>query len=58
MKLWDAQTGEEGRTLKGHTGPVVSVAWSPDGSRLASFSADGTVKVWEATPLPEDNRSR
>ena len=25
------------------------MAWSPDGSRIASASLDGTVQVWEAT---------
>ncbi|GCE15803.1 eIF2A-related protein [Tengunoibacter tsumagoiensis] len=31
----------------GHTGAVHQLAWSPDGSFLASSSADGTVQVWE-----------
>jgi hypothetical protein len=36
-------------TLKGHTSYVTSVAFSPDGKRLASPSHDRTMKVWDAT---------
>jgi serine/threonine protein kinase/tetratricopeptide (TPR) repeat protein len=35
-------------TLRGHTGEVHSVSYSPDGSRIASASDDSTVKVWDA----------
>src|SRR5262245_55340548 len=30
------------------------VAYSPDGDRLASSSPDGTVKIWNATPVSPD----
>jgi WD40 repeat protein len=46
VRVWDAQTGQLTRTLKGHPGTVQSVAFSPAGERLASASWDGTVKVW------------
>jgi WD40 repeat protein len=36
VKVWDAQTGQELHTLKGHTGPVTSLAFSPDGEKLLS----------------------
>ena len=36
VKVWDAQTGQELLTLKGHTERVCGVAFSPDGNRLAS----------------------
>jgi len=35
-------------TLRGHSGPVNSVAFSPDGKRLATASYDQTAKVWDA----------
>ena len=41
MRLWDPATGQTTTTLTGHTSRVRAVAWSPDGTRLATASDDG-----------------
>jgi WD40 repeat protein len=45
VKLWEAATGQEVVTLRGHSAAVESVTFSPDGRRLVSASDDQTVKL-------------
>jgi WD40 repeat protein len=40
VKIWDATSGREIRTLRGHTFPILGVAFSPDGKRLASAAGN------------------
>ena len=46
LKIWDALTGQELRSLRGHTGYISRAVFSPDGTRIASASVDSKVKVW------------
>ena len=46
--VWNTQTGKELLTLEGHTGPVWSVCFSPDGTHFAAAGEDGIVLVWDA----------
>ena len=34
------------QTLMGHTNKVISVAYSPDGTKIISGSGDETIKIW------------
>ncbi|MBN8459772.1 MAG: serine/threonine protein kinase [Verrucomicrobia bacterium] len=36
------------RSVAGHADEVVSLAWSPDSTRLVSGAKDGTAHIWEA----------
>ena len=45
IKLWNLQN-DTVRTLRGHTGIVNSIAFSPNGELLVSVSDDRTIKLW------------
>ena len=45
-KVWDAQTGQELFTLKGHDGVVRPAVWSPNGKRIATAGDAGTAQIY------------
>ncbi|MHC4940009.1 MAG: WD40 repeat domain-containing serine/threonine protein kinase [Planctomycetota bacterium] len=46
IALWDPTGAEPIRRLRGHAAPLSAVAFSPDGTRLASGDGAGSVRVW------------
>ena len=48
--MWDLATGAELQRLEGHSDYVRSVAFSPDGARLASGSQDKSVPALPQPP--------
>lgn len=47
VRILETATGRERRRYQGHESTVHSVAWTPDGNRLISGSADTTILVWD-----------
>ncbi len=57
--IWNRLTSDLIVSLRGHTGPVNAVAWSPTvPGMLASASDDRTVRLWVAPEPLVQGRSK
>jgi tRNA A-37 threonylcarbamoyl transferase component Bud32 len=46
VQVWDWGASTQAFMLRGHVGPVTTLAVTPDGKRIATAGYDGVVKVW------------
>lgn len=50
LQRWDLATGKplwHDRHGDGHIGPILALAWAPDGRSLLSHGDDGTLRLWD-----------
>jgi WD40 repeat protein len=53
-QVWDATTGNNVHIYRNQGNAVNGVAWSPDGTRVALASDDGTVLIWNPSATAPD----
>jgi WD40 repeat protein len=54
VSVWDARPSKPHLTLKGSTGLITDMTFSPDGTRIVTGGSDGTAKVWDTgTGVPQ-----
>jgi hypothetical protein len=49
VRIWNPSTGDPLLTYRGHSKYVHTMAWSPDGTRIASGGWDKTAQIWNVT---------
>ena len=57
VKLWDVLRGALLCTMEGHSHWINGVAFSPDGTLLATGSSDHTIRLWSVASALRDDSS-
>jgi WD40 repeat protein len=58
VQLWDLESGQEVLTLHGPPAEITCLAFSNNCRRLAAGFNGGTIRIWHATPLPQEQDSK
>jgi WD40 repeat protein len=59
VTIWDTATGQQVLSLRGFSGQVTSLKFSPGGERLAAGGIEGqsaSIRIWDATPWKAGER--
>jgi WD40 repeat protein len=47
IDLFDVKSGKQIATIKGHSEPILAIAFHPQGEQIVTASEDGSARVWE-----------
>lgn len=48
LKIWDVTSGNLIKDLSGLAGEIISLSFSPEGSRFVTGAIDGSLRIWDA----------